>query len=121
MGPSANTRPESPTVAAKPGRRWLLFVHQLPSTPSNLRVRTWRRLQQLGAVPVKQAVYVLPDTPDAREDFEWLKTEVKAAGGDAIVVRDCVGQPVGLGLQARRRSILQGGWQDETGEREDDW
>jgi hypothetical protein len=60
-------------------------VHQLPSTPSNLRVRTWRRLQQLGALPVKQAVYVLPDTPDAREDFEWLKTEIKAAGGDASV------------------------------------
>jgi hypothetical protein len=69
-----------------PGRRrWLLFVHQLPSQPSNLRVTTWRRLQQVGAIPLKQAVYVLPDTPDAREDFEWLKTEVKAAGGDASV------------------------------------
>lgn len=66
-------------------QRWLLFVHQLPSNPSNLRVRTWRRLQQLGAIPIKQAVYVLPDTPSAREDFEWLKTEVKAAGGDASV------------------------------------
>jgi hypothetical protein len=65
--------------------RWLLFVHQLPTTPSNLRVRTWRRLQQLGAVPVKQAVYLLPDTPGAREDFEWLKTEVESAGGDASV------------------------------------
>ena len=30
-------------------------------------------------------MYALPDTPDAREDFEWLKTEVKAAGGDATV------------------------------------
>jgi hypothetical protein len=66
-------------------RRWLLFVHQLPSGPSNLRVRTWRRLQQLGAIPIKQAVYALPDTPSAREDFEWLKTEVKAAGGDVSV------------------------------------
>jgi hypothetical protein len=60
-------------------------VHQLPSHPSNLRVRTWRRLQQLGALPIKQAVYALPDTPAAREDFEWLKTEVKGAGGDASV------------------------------------
>jgi hypothetical protein len=34
---------------------------------------------------VKQAVYVLPDAPNAREDFEWLKTEIKAAGGDASV------------------------------------
>jgi hypothetical protein len=73
-------------AAAKPGlRRWLLFVHQLPASPSNLRVRTWRRLQQLGAVPVKQAVYVLPDSPAAREDFEWLKAEIKGAGGDASV------------------------------------
>ena len=62
-----------------------MFVHQLPSHPSNLRVSTWRRLQQLGAIPLKQAVYVLPDTASTREDFEWLKTEVKGAGGDASV------------------------------------
>ena len=75
-----------PITTTAPGRRrWLLFIHQLPSHPSNLRVATWRRLQQIGAIPLKQAVYALPDTPDAREDFEWLKTEVKAAGGDASV------------------------------------
>ena len=73
-----------PTSASVPNRRrWLLFIHQLPSQPSNLRVTTWRRLQQIGAIPLKQAVYALPDTPEGREDFEWLKTEVKAAGGDA--------------------------------------
>jgi hypothetical protein len=72
-------------AAAQHSRRWLVFVHQLPSSPSNLRVRTWRRLQQLGALPIKQAVYVLPDSPGAREDFEWLKTEVNASGGDASV------------------------------------
>jgi hypothetical protein len=64
---------------------WLLFVHQLPAKPSNLRVRTWRRLQQLGAVAVKQAVYVLPDSPSAREDFEWLKSEIEAAGGQVSI------------------------------------
>jgi hypothetical protein len=63
----------------------LLFVHQLPSSPSNLRVRTWRRLQQIGAIPVKQAVYALPDTPGAREDFEWLKAEVEGSGGEVSV------------------------------------
>jgi hypothetical protein len=66
-------------------RRWLLFIHQLPSQPSNLRVSTWRRLQQIGAMPLKQAVYALPDTPEAREDFEWLKADVTGAGGDASV------------------------------------
>ncbi len=53
--------------------------------PSNLRVRTWRRLQQLGAPAIKQVVYVLPDSAGAREDFEWLKTEIKGAGGDVSV------------------------------------
>lgn len=72
-------------VAAAGRQRWLLFVHQLPSTSSNLRVRTWRRLQQIGALPLKQAVYVLPDSRDAREDFEWLKAEVTGAGGEASV------------------------------------
>lgn len=82
-------RPEPPppraAPAGPPARRWLLFVHQLPASPSNLRVRTWRRLQQVGAVPLKQAVYALPDTPSAREDLEWLKAEVTAAGGEASV------------------------------------
>jgi hypothetical protein len=91
--PAQKTRP-APAPRTKPGRRaeqlplsrrWLLFIHQLPSQPSNLRVRTWRRLQQLGALPIKQAVYLLPDTPATREDLEWLKTEVKGAGGDASV------------------------------------
>lgn len=66
-------------------RRWLILVHVLPPTPSNLRVRTWRRLQELGAVAVKQSVYVLPDAPDSREDFEWLKVEIEGVGGEAIV------------------------------------
>jgi hypothetical protein len=39
----------------------------------------------LGAVAVKQAAYVLPDSPPAREDFEWLKGEIEAAGGEASV------------------------------------
>ena len=77
-------RPE-PASPAPVGHRWLLFVHQLPTSPSNLRVRTWRRMQQLGAMAVKQAVYVLPDSPSAREDFEWLKTEIEGAGGQASV------------------------------------
>lgn len=72
-------------ASAPPARRWLLFVHQLPSSPSNVRVRTWRRLQQIGAVVVKQAVYVLPDSPGAREDLEWLKAEIEAVSGHATV------------------------------------
>ena len=83
----ASPQPRSSSTAATPAaRRWLLLVHQLPASPSNLRVRTWRRLNQLGALPLKQAVYVLPDSPAAREDFEWLKAEIEDAGGEASVL-----------------------------------
>lgn len=83
--PAPGSREQVPPIVPDRARRWLLLVHQLPSTPSNLRVRTWRRLQQLGAIAVKQAVYVLPDSAATREDFEWLKAEIVAAGGEATV------------------------------------
>jgi hypothetical protein len=65
--------------------RWVVFVHQLPAHPSNGRVKIWRRLQQIGAVPVKNAVHVLPNNAQSKEDFEWLRTEVVGLGGDATV------------------------------------
>jgi hypothetical protein len=66
-------------------RRWLLMVHQLPSEPSKLRVRTWRQLRQLGAVSIKQAVYVLPESSAARDGFQRLRADIAGAGGDASV------------------------------------
>ena len=66
-------------------RRWLLLAHQLPATPSNLRVKTWRRLQDLGAIAIKQSIYVLPDSPESREDFEWLRVEIEGSDGEAVV------------------------------------
>ena len=40
--------------------RWLLLIHQLPPKPDYFRVKVWRRLQRLGAVAIKNSVYVLP-------------------------------------------------------------
>jgi len=65
--------------------RWLLLVHHLPAEPSNLRVRVWRRLRAVGAVVVKNSVYVLPQTPETREDLEWIRSEIVAHGGEAVV------------------------------------
>lgn len=69
----------------RPSPRWLVLVHQLPAEPSKLRVRTWRRLQAVGAVAVKNSVYVLPHTAEAREDFEWIRGEIVALGGEALL------------------------------------
>src|SRR5919205_785016 len=66
---------------------WILLIHQLPPKPTNLRVRTWRKLQKLGAVAIKNSVYVLPFNEKTHEDFQWLKQEVESAGGEATVFR----------------------------------
>src|SRR5882762_9562140 len=64
---------------------WLLLIHQLPPKPTNLRVRIWRKLQKLGAVAIKNSVYVLPANEKTHEDFQWLKQEIESAGGEATV------------------------------------
>src|SRR5687768_812812 len=83
--PKAAPNPDRARSAPAGARRWLMLVHQLPASPSNLRVRTWRRLQELGAIGLKQSVYVLPDSAEAREDFEWLRVEIEGSGGEAAV------------------------------------
>src|ERR1044071_2921647 len=66
---------------------WMLLVHQLPAKPTNLRVRIWRKLQKLGAVAIKNSVYVLPANEKTHEDFQWLKQEIESAGGEASVFK----------------------------------
>ena len=67
------------------GPAWLLLIHQLPAKPAYARVKVWRRLQALGAVTVKNAVYALPDNSETREDFAWLAKEIVESGGEALV------------------------------------
>ena len=65
----------------------LLLLVGLPPTPSSLRVRVWRRLRSLGAVPLKRSAYLLPDTPERYEDFQWLAQEIERDGGEATLIR----------------------------------
>jgi hypothetical protein len=69
--------------AAKP--RWWMLIHQIPPKPSYLRVKVWRRLQRLGAVAVKNSVYVLPRSEQAQEDFQWVAREIAEGGGEASI------------------------------------
>ena len=65
---------------------WLLLLHQLPAKPAYARVKLWRRLQALGAVAVKHAVYALPASSQAQEDFEWALKEITGAGGEGMIL-----------------------------------
>lgn len=60
---------------------WLVLMHQIPPKPAYLRVKIGRRLESVGAVAIKNSVYVLPNRETSREDFQWLANEITAAKG----------------------------------------
>jgi len=55
----------------------------IPAKPASVRVRIWRRLQAIGAVNLRGAVYVLPNRDECVELFEWLARELTGLGGQA--------------------------------------
>ena len=67
------------------GAPWLLLIHRLPPKPDYLRVKVRRRLQRIGAVALKNTVYVLPNTDESLEDFQWLARAIGEEGGTATV------------------------------------
>src|SRR5919197_481688 len=66
---------------------WLLFLYQLPAGRSAARLRLWRQLRRAGAVPFKSSTYLLPDTPEHDEQFQWLAQQARADGADATILR----------------------------------
>lgn len=65
--------------------RWLALLHQLPAKPPYLRVKIWRRLQSIGAVPLKNAVHLLPRSDASEAAFRTLREEIASSGGEAIL------------------------------------
>src|SRR5712692_1866755 len=67
--------------------QWQVLIVSLPREPSSLRVRAWRRLKALGALALKNGVYVLPASNETVEQFQWLSQEVQRDGGEATLLR----------------------------------
>jgi hypothetical protein len=66
--------------------RWLLLIHHLPPKPDYLRVKVRRRLQHVGALGLKNSVYVLPRRDDTLEDLEWVLSEIRDEAGEAAIL-----------------------------------
>lgn len=64
----------------------MLLIHQIPSAPAYLRVKIGRHLARIGAVAIKNSVYVLPRNDETHEDFQWVLREIGEGGGDASIV-----------------------------------
>ena len=64
--------------------RWLLLIHQLPARPLYLRAKVKRRLDQAGAVALKNSVYALPRSADEGR-LAAIAAEVTQGRGEAFV------------------------------------
>lgn len=64
---------------------WLMLVHQLPARPAYQRVKVWRRLQDAGALALKNSVYVLPGNSESRAAFADILEEIERGGGEGLV------------------------------------
>ncbi|MFI5120002.1 MAG: chromate resistance protein ChrB domain-containing protein [Thermoanaerobaculia bacterium] len=68
-----------------PEGHWYVLIHQLPPRPLYLRAKVRNRLSKVGAVALKNSVYLLPQTDECLEDLQWIAEEAIAGGGEAFV------------------------------------
>jgi len=62
-----------------------MLVYRIPREPTAGRVYVWRKLKQLGAAALQDAVWVLPATSRTQEQFQWLAAEIVELGGEATL------------------------------------
>jgi hypothetical protein len=62
-----------------------VLLHQLPPDPPYLRAKIANRLARIGALPLKNAVYLLPRRASCLEDLQWIAEEAAASGGTAYI------------------------------------
>ena len=66
--------------------RWLMLLMSLPPTPTRHRVGVWRKLQRMGGVRLRGSAWILPETPETTELFQWLVQEIQSFRGEATLV-----------------------------------
>lgn len=67
--------------------RWLTLLLSLPPTPTRHRVGVWRKLKRIGALKLRGAAWILPETVETTELFQWLVQEVQTFRGEATLLR----------------------------------
>ena len=91
--------------------RWVVLVVRIPPTPSRHRVAVWRELRRIGAVPLGQGGWVVPDVPVFAAGIARV-IELAERGEGEVVVLEAAGR--GETDTARLAELF-------TAERQDEW
>jgi hypothetical protein len=79
-------------MAAEPSRtgpaaaRWLAYVTTLPTEDPAARMRVLRTLESLGCAVIREGVFLLPDTPAARQGLSSLTDHIGRLNGSASLL-----------------------------------
>jgi ChrB-like protein len=65
---------------------WRVITYRLPPEPSRHRVAVWRELRRLGAVSLQQGAWAVPEGEPFEAGFAQVVEEIKAAGGQPVVL-----------------------------------
>jgi hypothetical protein len=76
---------DSPRAGPVAGR-WLAYVTTLPTEDPAARMRVLRTLESLGCAVMREGVFLLPDTPAARQGLSSLTEHVARINGSACLL-----------------------------------
>ena len=82
--------------------KWVFLIYKVPSHPTSKRVYVWRKLKKLDAVSLQDAVFVLPWSEKALEQFQWLAAEILEMKGEATVW-----ESLAIGLRQEEALVLR--------------
>jgi len=91
----------------------LLFIYQLPASPSTHRAYAWRKLKSLGALYLQNSICLLPVEASVEGKLVELRSEIAGRGGEARILH------ISLNLQSERDDIIslfQSQMNDDYGE-----
>lgn len=66
---------------------WLLLMFSLPVKQASQRVEVWRKLKKYGALALRTSGYLLPNSPENQERFEWIAAAIRKYKGQASVAQ----------------------------------
>jgi DNA-binding transcriptional regulator PaaX len=74
-------------VTADEQPRWLVLVVRVPAEPSRYRVAVWRELRRVGAVPLGQGCWAVPEVPAVADKVARVVDLADRAAGEVIALR----------------------------------
>jgi hypothetical protein len=66
---------------------WLLLMFTLTAKQASQRVEVWRKLKKYGSLSLRTSGYLLPNSSENRERFEWLAAAIRKYKGHASVAQ----------------------------------